>query len=210
MKFDALVFDLDGTLWDVTEACAAGWNDSLHSLGIAKTVTGDDIRRVVGKPTPVCIELLLPEETEYHQKILELLGNFEEAAIKKQGGKFYESLPETLEALSGRYDLYLVSNCQRWYLDLFFELSGVRRFFKGSDCFGNSQRNKTEMLQNLKEEHGFIQPAYVGDTDLDEESARKAGYAFIHAAYGFGRAKNPDQVINSLKELTLLTESPVK
>lgn len=210
MNFDALVFDLDGTLWDVTEACAAGWNDSLRSLGIAKTVTVDDIRRVVGKPTPVCIELLLPEETEYHQKILELLGNFEEAAIKQQGGKFYGSLPETLETLSGHYDLYLVSNCQRWYLDLFFELSGVRRFFKGSDCFGNSRRNKTKMLQNLKQEHGFIKPAYVGDTDLDEESAQKAGYVFIHAAYGFGRAKTPDLVIHSLKELTVLTKTPVK
>lgn len=209
MKFDALVFDLDGTLWDVTEACAAGWNDCLRSLGLAKTVSVDDIRRVVGKPIPVCVELLLPEETEFHQQILESLGNFEEVAIKKQGGKFYESLPETLETLSGRYDLFLVSNCQRWYLDLFFELSGVRRFFKGSDCFGNSQRNKTEMLQNLKEEQGFIQPVYVGDTELDEESARKAGYAFIHTAYGFGRAKNPARVINSLKELMLLIEPPV-
>ena len=210
MNYDALVFDLDGTLWDVTEACAAGWNDSLRSLGITKTVTGDDIRRVVGKPTPVCVELLLPEEAEYHQKILEAMDPFEEAAIKKQGGKFYDSLPETLEALARRYDLYLVSNCQRWYLELFFELSGVKGFFKGSDCFGNSQLNKAEMLQNLRQAHGFSQPAYIGDTDLDEESARKAGYAFIHAAYGFGRAKNPDRVINSLKELTLLTESPVK
>lgn len=204
MDFDALVFDLDGTLWDVTEACAVGWNDSLQSLGLTKTVTVDDIRRVVGKPTPVCVELLFPEEKEYHQKILESLAQFEEAAIRKQGGKFYESLPETLETLSHRYDLYLVSNCQRWYLDLFFELSGARRFFKGSDCFGNSQRNKTEMLQNLKQEQGLIRPAYVGDTGLDEESAQKAGCAFIHANYGFGKAKAPDLVIDSLKDLMKL------
>ena len=54
MKFDALVFDLDGTLWDVTEACAVGWNDSLRLLRIAKTVTGDDIRRVVANHS-VCV-----------------------------------------------------------------------------------------------------------------------------------------------------------
>mgnify|MGYP001192846345 CR=1 FL=1 len=206
MDFDALVFDLDGTLWDVTEACAVGWNDSLQSLGITKTVTVDDIRRVVGKPTPVCVEILFPEEKEYHQKILEVLGKFEKAAIRSQGGKFYDYLLETLNALSRRYGLYLVSNCQRWYLDLFFELSGTRRFFKGSDCFGNSRRNKPEMLRNLKQEQGFIRPAYIGDTDLDEEAARKAGYAFIYAGYGFGKAKAPDLVINSLKDLMMFVD----
>jgi len=201
MDFDALIFDLDGTLWDVTEASAVGWNNSLQLLGLTKTVTGDDIRRVVGKPTPVCAEILFPEEKEYHQKILEVLGKFEEAAIRSQGGKFYDSLLETLNALARRYQLYLVSNCQRWYLDLFFELSGTRSFFKDSDCFGNSNRNKPEMLKNLKQEQGLSKPVYVGDTGLDEEAAREAGYAFIHAGYGFGKAKAPDLVIDSLQDL---------
>ncbi len=52
MNFDALVFDLDGTLWDATEACAIGWNDSLRSLQIDQKITVGDFRRVVGKPTP--------------------------------------------------------------------------------------------------------------------------------------------------------------
>lgn len=206
MDFDALVFDLDGTLWDVTEACAIGWNDSLRSLHIDKTITVDDIRRVVGKPTPICAEILLPDEAEYHQRLLDVLGKYEEAAIKSHGGKFYDFLPETLEVLSRNYDLYLVSNCQRWYLDLFFELSKIKRFFKGYDCFGISHENKPEMLQNLQDKHGFVKPAYIGDTEVDEESARKAGYTFIHAGYGFGEAKYPDFTINSLKELEMLAD----
>lgn len=205
MNFDALVFDLDGTLWDATEACTSGWNDGLRSLGIPKKLTVEDIRRVVGKPTPVCVALLLPE-VENREKVMEALNQFEEEAIKSRGGKFYDSLLETLEALSRCYDLFLVSNCQPWYLDLFFELSGAKRYFKGYDCYGNSHQNKPEMLENLKREHGFLRPAYIGDTELDEESARKAGYAFIHAGYGFGRAKDPDRVIHSLQELQLLVD----
>lgn len=206
MNFDALVFDLDGTLWDVTEACAIGWNDALRSLRIDKIVTVDDIRRVVGRPLQVCIEILLPDEAENHQKLLEIVGKFEEVAIKSHGGKFYDFLPETVEALSRRYDLYLVSNCQTWYLDLFFELSKIKRFFKGYDCFGASHQNKPEMLQNLKAKHDFIKPAYIGDTEVDEESAEKAGYTFIYAGYGFGKAKRPDLVLNSLKELKMLAD----
>lgn len=201
MNFDALVFDLDGTLWDAAEGCAIGWNHGLHSLGIAKTLTADDIRGVTGNPLPVCVKLLLPDEAECHQRLLKVLAKFEEEAIKNQGGRCYDGLSETMEALSGRFALFLVSNCQTWYLDCFLGLSGIKRFLKGTDCFGLSHQNKPEMLQNLKKQYGLIKPAYVGDTEGDEISAGKAGYAFIHASYGFGKAKNPDIIINSLKDL---------
>lgn len=201
MDFDALVFDLDGTLWDATESCAVGWNKGLQSLGIAKRLTADDIRRVTGNPLPVCVKLLLPDELEAHQRLLEILGRFEEEAIQNHGGEFYDHLFETMEALSHCYDLFLVSNCQTWYLELFLKLSKIGQFFKGSDCFGLSHQDKPEMLHDLKQKYGFANPAYVGDTEGDEISARKAGYAFIHADYGFGTAQNPDLTIHSLKEL---------
>jgi phosphoglycolate phosphatase len=207
MQFDALVFDLDGTLWDAAEGCAIGWNQGLRTLNIDKTLTADDIRRVTGNPTPVCVKLLLPDEAEHHQRLLEVLGKFEEEAIKNHGGKFYDGLPETMETLSRRYDLYLVSNCQAWYLDLFLKLSGIKRFLKGADCFGLSHQNKPEMLQKLKKECDFSDPAYIGDTEGDETSSRKAGYSFIHAAYGFGQAKAPDFTIHSLKELGVIGQN---
>jgi beta-phosphoglucomutase-like phosphatase (HAD superfamily) len=31
---DALIFDLDGNLWDTCETCAVAWNDVLVRLGI--------------------------------------------------------------------------------------------------------------------------------------------------------------------------------
>ena len=37
---DALVFDLDGVLWDTCAACAVAWNRVLARLGIAyRTIT---------------------------------------------------------------------------------------------------------------------------------------------------------------------------
>lgn len=42
---------------------------------------------------------------------------------------------------------------------------------------------------------------YVGDTEGDENAAHTAGIPFIHAAYGFGKAKNPEGRIQSLSNL---------
>jgi len=32
--FDSIIFDLDGTLWDTSEACVVGWNNVLARNGI--------------------------------------------------------------------------------------------------------------------------------------------------------------------------------
>ena len=46
-----------------------------------------------------------------------------------------------------------------------------------------------------------------GDTEGDEYAARYAGIPFIWASYGFGKAKSPDRVIRSIKELVLINLS---
>ena len=57
------------------------------------------------------------------------------------------------------------------------------------------------MLVQFKENYQFRNPLYVGDTEGDEMSAKKAGYAFAFARYGFGQAKEPDISIKSFADL---------
>ena len=48
-QVDAVVFDLDGTLWDTCEACAQGWNNVIARHGMNfREITAADIRGVVG------------------------------------------------------------------------------------------------------------------------------------------------------------------
>ena len=61
MTPDALIFDLDGTLWDAAAASTYGWNLALEELGLPQRVTVDGIRSVSGRPFPQCVETLLPE-----------------------------------------------------------------------------------------------------------------------------------------------------
>ena len=51
------------------------------------------------------------------------------------------------------------------------------------------------------ERNGYCKGLYIGDTKKDQEAALLAGISFIHAAYGFGEAKDPDGVIRDLAEL---------
>jgi phosphoglycolate phosphatase len=199
--FDALVFDLDGTLWDASEASTHGWNNGLRSLNINRTISVAELQQVTGKPEIEAVRILFPNEFEEHQNLLDVLDHYEKMMIQSTGGKLYDGLETVIRSLSLRYDLFLVSNCEEWYLKEFFKFSGSKEYFKGFDCYGMSKQNKSEMLLNLKKENGFINPAYIGDTEGDETAARHAGYAFIFAGYGFGVAHEPNFKLNSLKEL---------
>jgi beta-phosphoglucomutase-like phosphatase (HAD superfamily) len=47
-SFDALIFDLDGTLWDACEASALGWTRAARAQGIDRRVTAAEIAGVCG------------------------------------------------------------------------------------------------------------------------------------------------------------------
>lgn len=51
MRFDSLIFDLDGTLWDVSGACAGAFNAAYEKLGVARRVDRDFIRSISGRPS---------------------------------------------------------------------------------------------------------------------------------------------------------------
>lgn len=57
--FDALVFDLDGTLWDASEASTHGWNNGLRSLNINRTISVVIVRAYCNTPLSIDISLII-------------------------------------------------------------------------------------------------------------------------------------------------------
>jgi beta-phosphoglucomutase-like phosphatase (HAD superfamily) len=46
-----VIFDLDGTLWNISSICASAWNQAINIANIQRTpITEDDISRVSGLP----------------------------------------------------------------------------------------------------------------------------------------------------------------
>jgi len=186
MKHDAVIFDIDGTLWNASQASAAGWNAGLAKLGINKTVTVKEIESVAGNPYEKCVDILLPGLREKFPDLLETLNACEIEVVKTDGGTFYDGVREGMKTIAGSYRIFLVSNCQDWYMDLFLQFLGLKPILAGYDCHGMSGQPKHEMFAGLMNRFGLKSPVYVGDTASDENAARLAGIDFIHAAYGFG------------------------
>ncbi|MFR3320025.1 MAG: HAD family hydrolase [Lachnospiraceae bacterium] len=93
--------------------------------------------------------------------------------------------------------VFIVSNCQSGYIELFLKKTGLAPYVTDTECFGDTGMKKAENIRLVVARNGLQLPVYVGDTKGDEEAAHAAGVPFVHAAYGFGRAGQPEAVIET-------------
>ncbi|MCZ8230401.1 HAD hydrolase-like protein [Flavobacterium sp.] len=56
MNYEAIIFDLDGTLWDANKSCTKAWNDVLKELNYKNKITLKGMNSVTGKPMDDCID----------------------------------------------------------------------------------------------------------------------------------------------------------
>lgn len=199
--YDALIFDLDGTLWDAAAASTYGWNLALQEMGLASRVTLEGIRSVSGLPFFRCVEVLLPELHPVPLELLEALDRGERTGVERMAGVLYEGVAAGIPRLAGIYRLFMVSNCPGWYLDEFLQMTGFGTYLSGYDCNGLSGKGKPEMLSDLRRRHKLVRPVYVGDTQGDREAAAQAGMDFAFASYGFGAAEGADLSFGGFGEL---------
>jgi len=201
--YDSIIFDLDGTLWDAAETCAKGWNVALQECGLdGVTVTADDIRSVSGLPFHQCVSTLFSGQASLDiDKLSQVIDREETRHIKLYGGDLYSGVIDDIAELSGMLPLFLISNCQDWYLESFWELYKLRSYFGDSDCHGRSGISKAEMIANMCQKHGLQRPIYIGDTGSDHRASQAAGVAFGLADYGFGHTEGADQSFSSFDEL---------
>ena len=134
--FDSIIFDLDGTLWDTSETCAKAWNNALVELEITdRQVTADGIRSVTGMPFDVCVQTLFSGlDTGLLGKLSDRIDAQERLQLTQGRGFIYDEVLESVKQLSEHYELFIISNCQSWYLQLFLEQSGLRAYFAVSIC----------------------------------------------------------------------------
>lgn len=206
MKYDAIIFDLDGTLWDSTETVAASWSETLSREGVARRFTTEDIAAIMGcTDREIEDKLFTPFKERAHELCVKCMSK-EPDYVAIHGGLIYSGVESMLETLSGRLPLFIVSNCQSGYVEAFLKYSGFGRYFKDYEYLGRKGLSKSENIRLIMERHGIEKAVYVGDTAHDEKSAKSAGCDFIHAAYGFGGCDAPLTLIESPMELCSLPQ----
>ena len=211
MERAAVIFDLDGTLWDSTEAVVKVWNDIFEREGFSIRMTPEYLHTLMGKTTDEIRTILFPDlPKEEQKKWMDTCSREEVAYLWKHGAVLYDDLEETLHTLSQRYLLMVVSNCQLNYARAFIESHKLEHFFTDYEEWERTRKTKAENIRMTMERNHVSRAVYVGDTISDEEAARLAGLPFIYASYGFGDSEAPDAEIHSLKELPACVDSFLK
>ena len=204
---DSVIFDLDGTLWDASEASAVAWNRAIKDLGLEMgEVEPIDIASISGKtPREFVSKIFKNAPPDKSMEWYSLCAQYEMEEIRGGRGLLREGIRDAFEVLSKELPIFLVSNCQRDYMNAFLNWSGLEHMITDSLTHGENGRSKWENLLLLVEKHGLVKPVYVGDTLEDRESALKAGIDFIpihpafkdnHRQMGYGFTL--DAVLNTI------------
>lgn len=205
-KYDGILFDLDGTLWDATKPIKQSWNEVLlrHCEIKRPPITEEELGECMGLTMYKIAAKLFPDESEHIQKMLmDELCHYENEYLSQHGGILYDGLKEVLKKLHQNFKLYIVSNCQDGYIQAFIQAHHMEEYFDDTECWGRTRASKGVSNKILMERNGLKCPVYVGDTQSDAQSAKEAGIDFIYAAYGFGKVNDKDYIkkINNVKEL---------
>ncbi|HAL83874.1 MAG TPA: HAD family hydrolase [Mucilaginibacter sp.] len=187
-KFDSIIFDLDGTLWDSTGNVALAWQDAIDQVDyVDEVMTQEKVRSITGMTYTAIFDKLFPYiDTEKRAALMEICAKSELEILYTKGGELYPALDETLAYLAGKYKLFIVSNCQNGYIEVFLKISQMGHYFMGHQCFGTKGNPKAENIKDIVNDHRLKAPVYVGDTFGDYDAATKAVVPFIFADYGFG------------------------
>lgn len=198
----ALIFDLDGTLWDTTEVVAQAWNVALERAHLQDRISARHIASIMGLTHDQIFPRLFPNLTRAQQENLSAYCyEEEERLIRRHGGQLYAGVREGLLSWARRLPLAIVSNCQQGYIELFLEWSELGSCFVDWECHGNTGHCKGDNLRALMQRRQWPTAVYVGDTAGDEAAAQQAGSQFVFCRYGFGQASPEARSIDSFSQL---------
>ncbi len=188
MRVEGAIFDLDGTLVDTLDDIARAMNQVLGRHGLPQHAT-QAYRPMIGRGARVLVELAVPQEST--APIEDMLEEYKEAqADLTSSARPYEGVEELLSQLSRRgFPTAVVSNkATEAAVHLVQRLIPAHTFAAIIGAQENLllKPNPTGARRALQ--HLGLAPercAFVGDTEIDMQTARNSGMRAVGVAWGF-------------------------
>ncbi len=202
--FDGLIFDLDGTLWNATELICKTWNIVLKNYeNVRKApITIEELEGCMGLQLDKIGERLFKNTDPVTRKeLMDKCCDLECEYLSKEGGKLFRDVESTLQILSRKYKLFIVSNCQEGYIESFYAGHNMEKYFTDQLCAGETGLSKGENNKIIINRNNLKNAVYIGDTQGDRQSALDADIPFVYAEYGFGNVDGYDYKIDEFKDL---------
>ena len=189
MKKVAILWDLDGTLLDTLEDLKDAANYALRQFGCPERSL-EEVRRFVGNGAGLLIRRALPgtECDPDPEEVLACFRTYYDAHCQIKTGP-YPGILETLAQLKAEgYPMAVVSNkpdsavqilCRDYFSDLVQHTQG--------EIAGTPRKPAPDMAWLAAKKLG-IDPAhciYVGDSEVDVQTARAAGMTGLAVTWGF-------------------------
>ena len=206
MKYDLVIFDLDGTLMDTSKSITKTVNSAMEELG-KKQYSIDECVKFVGGGVSGLARNILGKE-----KYTDVTNEEMEKVIRKYydiyfdyGVEPYEGIPELLDFLEQNgVKKGIVTN-----KDHETALSAVDKKlskWKFDGIFGSNEKeypnkpnpyNVDKMAKNLNISIEKI--LFVGDMLVDVNTAKNAGIDIVYCKWGFGEVKGEDGIDEDVK-----------
>ena len=202
-KPDSIIFDMDGTLWDAVDTYAASWNMVFNERNIDKTMTRNNLARMVGWEGKKVLKEIMPDyNDETRQDIYTRVNEIRRELLPQRGGILYDGVKDGLKELAGKYELFILSNCAVGVIRLFIDWAGIDEHIVDEIAYGTNYMPKHHNIKLLIDRHKLKNPVYVGDTEGDGEQSRLANIPFVFVSYGFGETDDHDICFDNFTDFT--------
>jgi HAD superfamily hydrolase (TIGR01509 family) len=183
LRFQGVIFDVDGTLVDSNDAHAHAFVEAFGESGFE--VSFQKVRRLIGKGA----DKLIPE----------LIGRYDEAVAERKSEIFKRKYLPHLRPIPGARDLVsqlykrglklaVASSASKDELDALLRIAGVDEYVHEKTSADDAEHSKPDpdIVQAALRKLG-LPPArclMIGDTPYDAQAAQRAGVAFVGVRCG--------------------------
>lgn len=187
-----IVFDLDGTLIHSAPDLHASANKMLADIGHGP-LSLDLIISFIGNGVPRLVELVIEhcnlEMADHGRLVASYLAHYDAGPVDLT--ELYPNLKETLTALKANgFVLGLCTNKPEAPARQILDLLGLSKYFDlliGGDTLAVKKPDPAPLVK-VFEDLGATQMLYVGDSEVDAQTAHRAGIDFALFTEGYRKA----------------------
>ncbi|MBA2176103.1 HAD hydrolase-like protein [Halobacillus locisalis] len=207
----AVIFDMDGTLFQTDRILEVSLEDTFHYLRENDEWEGEtpleEYRNIMGVPLPEVWKTLLPDHTQEARTRTDAYF-LDRLVLNIEAGKgaLYPGVEEVFRHLKGDgSSIYIASNGLKKYLSAIVDYYDLDQWV--TETFSIEQiesLDKSDLVQQIVEKHQISQGAVVGDRISDIRAAKDNGLVSVGCDFDFAKEEEmaqADYVIKDLYEL---------